>query len=259
MRRRSSTSRPRVLAATSIRGRFRSCPVNGRNWMALALLGARQPHAALDRTQRHPAAGSKRRRGARVPAERRRPAGVGRHRHRRPGEVQPGLDRRVPVRREPFRRDDGPVDRRAGERDHQVGQQPGRRACSAATSATASSTRRTRSCTRVEPIDNQQFSTALGGPIVRTSCTTSATTNTSASRGRASSTRRTRSFNIPLTGTNNQKKGGIRLDYQLSSQTRLMGKFSKAAICEPFGGRQHRLLGLDRHEPRDTTARASAS
>ena len=37
-------------------------------------------------------------------------------------KLQPGLDRRVPVPLEPLRRDAGPVDRRAGERDHQVGQ-----------------------------------------------------------------------------------------------------------------------------------------
>ena len=42
-------------------------------------------------------------------------------------------------------------------------------------------------------------------------------------------------FNVELTGTNNQKKGGVRLDYQLSSQTRVMGKFSRGGIFEPFG------------------------
>jgi hypothetical protein len=43
-------------------------------------------------------------------------------------------------------------------------------------------------------------------------------------------------FNKTLTGTNNKKLGGIRPDYQISSQTRLMGKFSRAATLEPFGG-----------------------
>jgi hypothetical protein len=54
-------------------------PVNGRNWMALALLAPGQPHAG--RRDRHcradPASRPKQRRSARVPAECRRPAGVG--------------------------------------------------------------------------------------------------------------------------------------------------------------------------------------
>ena len=121
--------------------------MNGRNWMALALLapGSRTSAGASRRRLREPAAGQKQRRGAGVPAQRRRPAGVGGHRHRRPAEVQPGFDRRIPVHLQPVRRDDGPVDGRAGERDHQVGHATSSRVCSAATSATAASTRRIRS------------------------------------------------------------------------------------------------------------------
>ena len=88
---------------------------------------------------------------------------------------------------------------------------------------------------RVEPVKNQQYSTALGGPILRDKLHYFG--NFEYEREP-----RTSIFNSPypvfnrtLEGTNNQKKGGVRLDYQLSTQTRLMGKFSKATVFEPFG------------------------
>ena len=42
-------------------------------------------------------------------------------------------------------------------------------------------------------------------------------------------------FNVDLDGANNKKLGGVRLDYQLSTQTRLMGKVSAGRLFEPFG------------------------
>jgi hypothetical protein len=42
-------------------------------------------------------------------------------------------------------------------------------------------------------------------------------------------------FNVDLDGTNSKKLGGVRGDYQLSSQTRLMGKVSAGRLWEPFG------------------------
>ena len=44
--------------------------------------------------------------------------------------------------------------------------------------------------------------------------------------------------------------GGVRLDYQLSPQTRLMGKVSAGRLFEPFGARQHTAT----RRPPDTTA-----
>jgi hypothetical protein len=87
----------------------------------------------------------------------------------------------------------------------------------------------------VEKVDNQQYSTTLGGPII---------TDKLHYFGNFEYEREPREsifnspypvFNVPLSGKNTQKKGGVRLDYQLSDRTRLMGKFSKATIYEPFG------------------------
>ena len=86
----------------------------------------------------------------------------------------------------------------------------------------------------VEPIKNQQLSTAVGGPIVQNKLHFFG--NYEYEREPKTTTFNTPypTFNVQLTGTNNQKKGGLRLDYQLSPQTRLMGKYSRAAIWEPI-------------------------
>ena len=86
----------------------------------------------------------------------------------------------------------------------------------------------------VEPIKNQQLSTAGGGPIVQNKLHFFG--NYEYEREPKTTTFNTPypTFNVQLTGTNNQKKGGLRLDYQLSPQTRLMGKYSRAAIWEPI-------------------------
>ena len=85
----------------------------------------------------------------------------------------------------------------------------------------------------VEPVKNQQFSTTLGGPLVKDKLHYFG--NYEYEREPKTTTFNTPypAFNVQLNGTNNQKKGGLRLDYQLSPQTRLMGKFSRAAIWEP--------------------------
>ena len=103
---------------------------------------ARQPNDIGHRDDA--VAGSQHRRAARVPADDRRTAGVIRAGLRRPAALQPGIDRGVPVHLEPVRRHDGPIVRRAGARHHALGHQHASPARSAATSATAGSTRRTR-------------------------------------------------------------------------------------------------------------------
>jgi carboxypeptidase family protein/TonB-dependent receptor-like protein len=88
---------------------------------------------------------------------------------------------------------------------------------------------------RVVPIDNQQYSVALGGPIV---------TDKLHYFGNYEYEREPRSsiwntpyavFNTELHGTNTIKLGGARGDYQLSNSVRLMGKGSWGRRLEPFG------------------------
>jgi Carboxypeptidase regulatory-like domain len=88
---------------------------------------------------------------------------------------------------------------------------------------------------RVEPIDNQQLSTAVGGPIVKNKL--HYFVNYEYEREPRTSIWNTpyKAFNVDLNGTNDQKKGGVRLDYQLSTRTRVMGKISAGRLWEPFG------------------------
>src|SRR6185503_1342879 len=87
----------------------------------------------------------------------------------------------------------------------------------------------------VEPVKNQQYSTTLGGPIVKDKLHYFANYEYEREPRTSIFNSPYPAFNVNLTGKNTQKKGGVRLDYQLSSQTRLMGKFSRAVIFEPFG------------------------
>ena len=88
---------------------------------------------------------------------------------------------------------------------------------------------------RVEPIDNQQLSTTFGGPLVKDKLHFFG--NYEYEREPRTSIWNTPypSFNVSLTGINNQKKGGGRVDYQVSPRTRVMGKISHGSIFEPFG------------------------
>jgi hypothetical protein len=86
----------------------------------------------------------------------------------------------------------------------------------------------------VLPQDNQQYSVTLGGPIIKNRLhyfgnyeyerePTSIVFNTPYP-----------AFNSQLSDTNNQKKGGVRVDYQLSTSMRLMGKYSTGRLWNPF-------------------------
>ena len=88
---------------------------------------------------------------------------------------------------------------------------------------------------RVVPIQNQQYSTAVGGPLITDKLHYFA--NYEYEREPKTSIWNTPypAFNVELTGTSNRKIGGVRLDYQLSPETRLMGKVSAARFWEPFG------------------------
>jgi hypothetical protein len=88
---------------------------------------------------------------------------------------------------------------------------------------------------QVEPINNQQYSTAVGGPVLRDKLHFFA--NYEYEREPRVSIWRTPYpfFNVSLEGTNNRKIGGGRLDYQLSSRMRVMGKVGRGRLWEPFG------------------------
>ncbi len=88
---------------------------------------------------------------------------------------------------------------------------------------------------RVVPINNQQLSVALGGPILRDKLHYFG--NFEYEREPRSSIWNTPYpiFNVELHGNNTRKMGGIRGDYQLSSQIRLMGKAAWGRLFDPFG------------------------
>jgi hypothetical protein len=87
----------------------------------------------------------------------------------------------------------------------------------------------------VEPISNQQISTAVGGPLVRDKLHFFG--NFEYEREPRSSIWNTPypAFNITLQGKRAVKMGGARFDYQISPSIRLMGKGSAGRSRLPFG------------------------
>ena len=85
------------------------------------------------------------------------------------------------------------------------------------------------------PISNLQLSTAVGGPIVKDKLHFFG--NFEYERQPTETIWNTvyPAFNITMTGIGNVKKGGGRVDYQLTPQTRLMGKYNKTTNYSPFG------------------------
>lgn len=87
---------------------------------------------------------------------------------------------------------------------------------------------------RKVPFENQQISTAVGGPIRRDRLHFFG--NFEYDRTPRSSIANTAfpSFNISLSGTEDVKMGGGRLDYQVSSETQLMVRGERATRLTPF-------------------------
>src|SRR5438093_4280773 len=88
---------------------------------------------------------------------------------------------------------------------------------------------------RVLPYSNQQISGTLGGPIVKNRLHFFG--NYEYEREPRTSIWNTpyRAFNVELDGIRNVKLGGVRVDHQMSSKMRLMGKVSHSSLWEPFG------------------------
>ena len=88
---------------------------------------------------------------------------------------------------------------------------------------------------RVLPFSNQQLSSAVGGPIVRDRLHFFG--NFEYDRTPKTSIWNTPfpAFNIELNGKQLKKIGGVRLDYQIASSMRVMGKAHFASDVDPFG------------------------
>ena len=89
---------------------------------------------------------------------------------------------------------------------------------------------------RTLPVSNQQYSTAVGGPIMRDRLHYYG--NFEYERAPLASVWTTPypAFNIELNGNFSRKIAGARLDYQVSGNTRLMARISGTQSYSPFGG-----------------------
>jgi hypothetical protein len=87
---------------------------------------------------------------------------------------------------------------------------------------------------RVVPIDNRQLAFTLGGPVVKDRLHFFSHFEYEAEPRESVWNTPFPAFNISLTGDETIKMGGGRADYQLSPTTRLMGKVTTATRWQPF-------------------------
>jgi hypothetical protein len=88
---------------------------------------------------------------------------------------------------------------------------------------------------RVIPVSIQQYSTAVGGPIIKDKLHYFGNFEYERQPRTSVWTTPYPAFNISLSGKSNRHLSGIRLDYQLSSKARIMGKASGQRSYDPFG------------------------
>ena len=106
---------------------------------------------------------------------------------------------------------------------------------------------------RVLPYSNQQISGTVGGPIVLNKLHYFG--NYEYEHQPLTSIWQTPypAFNVELNGTRSVKLAGIRSDYELSSNTRLMGKVNHTILSEPFGpGNTNHPSGTNSNEEKST-------
>jgi hypothetical protein len=84
------------------------------------------------------------------------------------------------------------------------------------------------------PIKNQQYSFTLGGPIVKDKVHYFGNYEYERQPQSAIFNTPYPAFNITTSGTDTQQKGGVRIDVQLSTQARLMGKISRGLWNQPM-------------------------
>ena len=106
---------------------------------------------------------------------------------------------------------------------------------------------------RVLPYSNQQISGTVGGPIVASKLHYFG--NYEYEHQPLTSIWQTPypAFNVELEGTRSVKLGGVRGDYELSPNTRLMGKVNHTILLEPFGpGNANHPSGTNSNEEKST-------
>ena len=88
---------------------------------------------------------------------------------------------------------------------------------------------------KVLPISDQQYSTAVGGPILQNRLHYFANYENEQHPLTSAFTTRYTAFNTELQGTETRNIGGVRIDYELSQKWHLMGKATGQHTFTPFG------------------------
>ncbi|HLQ39288.1 MAG TPA: TonB-dependent receptor [Planctomycetota bacterium] len=88
---------------------------------------------------------------------------------------------------------------------------------------------------KVLPISDQQYSTAVGGPLVQNKLHYFVNYENEQHPLTSAWTTKYAAFNAELSGKETRNIGGVRVDYQLSQKMRLMGKASGQHTFTPFG------------------------